>query len=194
MIDFVKFPKIARLSNVQLLITEKIDGTNAQVVIPEDPAQPLQVGSRNRWITPGKTTDNAGFAAWVADNEAGIRLLGPGTHYGEWWGQGIGRNYGLTERRWSLFNVFRLLPEGLPNNIRQVPVLYHNKLDSLFYSGDELLSVITRLQYNASVAEPGFMKPEGVVVNLGGHLFKYLFDKTRPSPEENTVEQARQSS
>jgi ATP-dependent RNA circularization protein (DNA/RNA ligase family) len=54
---FEDFPKIARLSR-ECCITEKIDGTNAQVVITED-GQVL-AGSRTRFITP--EDDNYGFA------------------------------------------------------------------------------------------------------------------------------------
>lgn len=186
--EFKKFAKIPRMANTQLIITEKIDGTNAQIEVPEDPDAPLLVGSRNRYITPGKTSDNFGFAAWVDTYQDKLRLLGPGLHYGEWWGPGIGRGYLPTaeSRRWSLFNTSRPLPEGLPSGVGQVPVLYHRQLD-LFHGNleaEELRNVIIRLEYNGSVAAPGFMKPEGVVINIGGHLYKYVFDKGGPSPEE----------
>ena len=51
-----------------------------------------------------------GFARWVETNrERLITLLGPGLHFGEWWGSGIQRGYGLTkgDKRFSLFNVER---------------------------------------------------------------------------------------
>lgn len=47
--DFVKFPSIARYSR-DCVITEKIDGTNAQICITEDGQ--FLTGSRTRWITP----------------------------------------------------------------------------------------------------------------------------------------------
>ena len=56
-LEFREFPKIARLSR-EVIISEKIDGTNAQILITED-GQVL-TGSRNRWITP--QDDNYGFA------------------------------------------------------------------------------------------------------------------------------------
>lgn len=46
---FAAFPSIARLCR-DMIVTEKIDGTNAQVHITED-GQVL-AGSRSRWITP----------------------------------------------------------------------------------------------------------------------------------------------
>jgi hypothetical protein len=104
-----------------VIITEKVDGTNALVDITEAqgiyliPGETLAVvdgvsyivraGSRSRWLTPG--ADNYGFAAWVADNADELAKLGPGRHYGEWFGKGIQRNYGLEERRFALFNTSR---------------------------------------------------------------------------------------
>ena len=48
-IEFVGFNKIPRLTR-GCVVTEKIDGTNAQVFIPDDLSVVL-AGSRNRWIT-----------------------------------------------------------------------------------------------------------------------------------------------
>ena len=99
---FIEFPKIARLAR-ECIVTEKIDGTNGVICITED--GDLFAGSRSQWITPAQ--DNYGFAKWVEGNKAELLKLGPGYHYGEWWGQGIQRNYSLREKRWSLFNVSR---------------------------------------------------------------------------------------
>ena len=49
MVEFEAFQKIARLKR-NCVITEKIDGTNAQIFIGEDGE--FLTGSRNRWITP----------------------------------------------------------------------------------------------------------------------------------------------
>src|SRR5687768_16084610 len=98
--EFRPFGKIARL-NRDVVVTEKIDGANALVAVGEDGT--VRAGSRTRWIAPGD--DNFAFAAWVDKNIDALRGLGPGFHYGEWWGAGIQRRYGLTEKRFSLFNV-----------------------------------------------------------------------------------------
>lgn len=100
--DFVEFPKIARLSRM-CVITEKLDGTNASITITEDGQ--FLCGSRTRWITP--EDDNYGFARWAHDHKDELMTLGPGTHFGEWWGHGIQRKYDLEEKRFSLFNVAR---------------------------------------------------------------------------------------
>lgn len=181
---FEAFPKIPRLKNSLMRITEKIDGTNAQILIPEDPGQPIQAGSRNRWIYPNtetnKQTDNYGFAAWVKDNETVLRRLGPGRHYGEWWGAGIGRKYGMETKVFSLFNVGRYkdgIPEGCPVSL--VPVLYEGPV------GIEQVSFCRlHLMTYGSVAAPGFMQPEGTVVQIGNFMYKDIIEKTGPSPEE----------
>ena len=102
--EFRPFPKIPRLSR-EIIITEKIDGTNASITITEDGQ--FLTGSRNRWITP--EDDNFGFSAWAHANKDVLMGLGVGTHFGEWWGHGIQRGYGLPKgrRRFSLFNVGR---------------------------------------------------------------------------------------
>lgn len=101
--EFVGWPKIGRL-NRDIIITEKIDGTNAAVGITAGGIVYAQ--SRTRIITP--QNDNAGFARWVEQHADALREhLGEGLHFGEWWGVGIGRNYDLSERRFSLFNTKR---------------------------------------------------------------------------------------
>ena len=159
MTDFIPFPKIARLSR-GMVVTEKIDGTNAQIHFTD--AGEMLVGSRTRWITP--EDDNYGFAAWAKAHEEELRALGPGSHFGEWWGQGIQRRYGLTEKRFSLFNVGRWGPGAKDEALR--PACCH--VVPLLYSGDFSVEAvdgaIVGLRTFGSRAAPGFMQPEGVVV------------------------------
>jgi hypothetical protein len=174
---FQKIPRLAR----QVVITEKLDGTNALVAIHHDPAMPLAIGSRNRWLTPGKTSDNYDFCRWVLDNEETIRRLGPGWHYGEWWGIGIARRYNIGERRWSLFDTRwteeELRGRGLPANVRVVPTLVSATLSPLDATQDPVQSCINDLFRHGSVAAPGFMHPEGIVIrhSASGHLYKWTF-------------------
>lgn len=168
-------------------ITEKIDGTNAQILIPEDPGQPIQAGSRNRWIYPNteenKQQDNYGFAGWVKDNETMLRRLGPGRHYGEWWGAGIGRKYDMETKVFSLFNVGRYAKNGLPEGVpvQLVPVLYEGDCSNQ----DEKVDFYWRcLLAEGSKAAPGFMNPEGMVIQIGDFVYKHIIEKTGPSPEE----------
>lgn len=165
--DFVPFPKIPRLKR-GCIITEKLDGTNAQIVIDEDGN--VRAGSRNRWITP--ENDNFGFASWVAQNKDSLLELGVGQHFGEWWGFGIQRGYGLHERRFSLFNTGRWSdPAVRPACCGVVPVLADGDFTSTIV--DETLEA---LKAGGSVAAPGFMKPEGVIVFMTAsrHLYKVL--------------------
>lgn len=57
LVDFVPFPKMARLRR-DCIITEKIDGTNASVLITD--SGDVFAGSRNRFVYPND--DNYGFA------------------------------------------------------------------------------------------------------------------------------------
>ncbi len=63
-IEFEAFPKIARLSR-PIIVTEKIDGTNAQIHIEQDGT--FLVGSRKQWLT--KEKDNFGFHRWAHENK-----------------------------------------------------------------------------------------------------------------------------
>jgi hypothetical protein len=167
-IPFIEFPKMPRLSR-EVIVTEKIDGTNAQVHITDDGL--ILAGSRTRWISP--EADNFGFAAWVRDNAEELTKLGPGSHFGEWWGAGIQRRYGLTEKRFSLFNVDRW-SEDRPACCHVVPVLYRGTFDTARI--DEQLESLRRC---GSAAAPGFMNPEGIVVfHIAGRVgFKKTIHK-----------------
>lgn len=153
--EFQAFKKIPRL-NRDMVITEKIDGTNACVHITDEGE--IYAGSRTRWITPGKKTDNYGFAQWVEDNKVELLKLGPGRHFGEWWGKGINRGYGLEERRFSLFNVDRY-GVNRPACCGVVPVLFSGAFDS-----NVIKSNLEQLRATGSVVVPGFLKPEGIVI------------------------------
>ena len=154
MIEFNEFPKIARF-NRDVIVTEKIDGTNAQVFIDDDGN--LFAGSRNRWLTVDK--DNFGFARWVEDNREELLKLGPGRHFGEWWGNGIQRGYGLKAKRFSLFNASRWTDETCPMCCYVVPVLFADLFENLNTG-----YLLKQLEETGSVAAPGFMDPEGIVI------------------------------
>lgn len=168
--DFQDFPKMARLSR-EMIVTEKIDGTNAQIFITSDGE--IKAGSRTRWITP--QDDNFGFARWVEENKEELLKLGEGRHFGEWWGSGIQRNYGLTEKRFSLFNTSRWSDDNVrPSCCHVVPVLYQG-----IFSTDAINLELEKLKFYGSAASPGFMKPEGVVAfHIAGNVgFKKTLEK-----------------
>ena len=185
--DFEKFPKISRLSR-ECIISEKIDGTNAQILITPDGK--MLVGSRRKWLTLNQ--DNAGFAHWAHEHQDELRTLGVGRHFGEWWGQGIRRKYGMTEKRFSLFNLTRwclhgetpeVIPSADPRIIKiqdvlppcchLVPMLRRGE-----FSTTMVESALHELREGGSVAAPGYMNPEGVVIfHIAGNVcFKKTLD------------------
>ena len=188
--EFIEFPKMARLSR-ECWVTEKIDGTNAQIYITDDGQ--MLVGSRTRWLT--LESDNFGFAWWAMKHREELLQLGPGRHFGEWWGSGIQRGYGLQkgEKRFSLFNVARWCLAGetpqriltadpriekyqdvLPACCHLVPVLRRGVFDTRVCAW-----ALDELRVKGSLAAPGFMKPEGIVVfHVAGNVgFKRTLDK-----------------
>ncbi len=88
--------------------------------------------------------------------------LGAGHHFGEWWGSGIQRGYGLLngEKRFSLFNTKKWLNNpDLPKCCSVVPVLYEGMFEE-----SAIQNALIKLQEFGSVASPSFMKPEGIVI------------------------------
>jgi len=211
-LTFEPWPKIPRWSNETVTITEKIDGTNACVVIlpySPDHESMIQEGyakafgydnpdlmaemytfavqSRKRFIKPGKETDNAGFAAWAWENaKALIELLGYGKHYGEWWGRGIQRGYGLDEKRFSLFRPWRYehlaLTDEVPG-LGVVPTLYAGGAEGLLTTS----IILATLEQEGSKAAPGYMRPEGIIIQsqLTQSTYKaFTWDDGRPKSEK----------
>lgn len=180
-IEFEAFPKLARLSR-NCIITEKIDGANAQIIITTDGE--MACGSRTRLITP--KDDNFGFARWAYERkEELVAKLGPGRHFGEWWGCGIQRGYGLKEKRFSLFNAKRWEMEDLPEGVYTVPILFEGLFDTLAVD-----NCINELNHLGSIAAAGFMKPEGVVIfHIAGNVgFKKTIEKDEvPKGSKETV-------
>jgi hypothetical protein len=157
-----------------MVVTEKIDGTNAGIRITPEGA--IYAQYRNRLITPDD--DNMGFARWVAENAGALTdVLGPGLHFGEWWGRGIQRGYGLDEKRFSLFNVNRWEPEtdelAMVPGLGIVPVLLRYTFDT-----QHIDACLNDLAVNGSKAAPGFPRPEGLIVyqKAAGQVFKVLIE------------------
>ncbi|OWZ90434.1 hypothetical protein B9J07_28005 [Sinorhizobium sp. LM21] len=164
--EFESFQKISRAKQgFGCVITEKLDGSNGQILIED--GKIVGVGSRQRWIKPGKITDNYGFARYVEENEEEIvAKLGDGQHFGEWWGSGIQRAYGLTgsDKRFSLFNTGRWSDAAVrPSCMSAVPVLYAGE-----FTRAAVEQVMRELAEGGSRAAPGFMRPEGIIIYLPG--------------------------
>lgn len=151
---YPKFPKIDRLYS-DICITEKIDGTNGLIYVSKDGM--VRAGSRNKWLYIDQ--DNYGFCAWVSANYEELAKLGPGRHYGEWYGSGIQRGYGLTEKRFALFNPTKDISHINIPTLTKVPVLYSGT-----FSQQALRSVELELLCGGSQAAEGFVNPEGFMV------------------------------
>ncbi len=205
--DHIEFRKIPRLSR-DIIITEKIDGTNGLLYVTD--IGELWAGSKNRWLT-GPKDDNHGFWAWAnAHRHELVYGLGPGYHYGEWWGNGIQRGYGLKkdDKRFSLFNTTRwcewddqaqlISAPGaepkyqsiLPECVRLVPVLYRGA----FLTRDIEITM-QALAVRGSWASPGYMNPEGVVIyhTAGNCFFKKTFENDNPTTEQRRKKHGKAS-
>lgn len=202
MSDFQSFPKISRYFR-DIVITEKLDGTNGQVYIkvltPGDDRKTLlarwsnpdttvggelglYAGSRNRILSV--KSDNFGFARWVEEHAPELSDLGVGRHFGEWWGNGINRGYGLQpgDKRFSLFNSTRWAdPEERPLCCDVVPMLYSGPI--VMPDGElAVRHVMRRITFAGSQAAPGFKNPEGIVVY---HTHGNFLQKISCDPEED---------
>lgn len=194
---FEAFPKLTRFSH-DWTVTEKIDGTNGQVLIVPQAAWPdpdsqfspenalaqvnhegtiyaVLAGSRNRLLTVGKG-DNHGFAAFVQERaEDFVRLLGEGRHFGEWYGKGIGpRGYDIDPKRFALFNAGRWTGVELPDRVDAVPTLFSGYLSD----SSEFDRCLSQLKQFGSRIAPNFLDPEGIVMYHGPSrtTFKKTFD------------------
>lgn len=180
-IEFQAWPKTPRLFR-DIVVTEKVDGTNSAVIfedvtlldvdlipsneliVRDDKVYQVGAQSRNRLITPGKTTDNHGFAAFVYENKEELfDLLGPGRHFGEWWGKGIQGRYKVDFKGFALFNtekhegVYKWFADGSVL-VEVMPVLYKGP-----FSEKKIRELLTELDTNGSLVSP-FDKAEGIVV------------------------------
>lgn len=195
--EFRSWGKTPRLFR-DIVITEKIDGTNSAVIIQEsdgydegalaqivvdDVLYDVGAQSKNRLIYPGKTTDNYNFAQWVEENaELLVRRLGPGRHFGEWWGKGIQKRYpDANYRVFSLFNTARHKDtffytenlNGMSAMVESVPVLYEGP-----FSETQIQKVAKELLLWGSVAAPLAPKPEGICIyhTQSKQVYKFTFD------------------
>jgi hypothetical protein len=170
LLEFKPFDKIGRLKRM-CTITEKLDGTNAQVQFDDDGN--MLVGSRKREIFPEgsiqgmdgnivKGTDNFAFAHWCTTYRKELyEYLGKGCHYGEWVGRGIQRGYNFEGKKFFLFNNLRHdeVPKVLEDaGLGVVPTLYNGDFDTGIV--DEIMD---ELLVSKSLVD-GVTVPEGIVV------------------------------
>jgi len=180
---YPKFESIPRL-NRNFVISEKIDGTNGLIEVVRDTLtkEPVEksfysktdgriyvsregvnyevrAGSRSRWLTDSR--DNFGFWQWVKANAVELTKLGQGRHYGEWYGKGIQRGYGLDEKRFMLFNSDRWSDDAERPECCEVATVLARSSNNLTMHVER---TIADLKLRGSAHVPGFTNPEGVVV------------------------------
>lgn len=202
MLEFKEFEKISRL-NREVIVTEKIDGTNGQVHIRLADgslehgfdcqieiggiSHYIRAGSRNRWVPHVGGDDNNGFGRWVYAHAHELAALGAGAHFGEWWGSGIQRKYGLSEKRWSLFNVGRWVDRrdpripGVQDKATDAPECCHVVPILCYGIGlwDPVQEGLHMLREHGSHAAMGFKNPEGIVAfhTHARELFKVTLER-----------------
>jgi hypothetical protein len=174
--EFKAFSSISKMGKMQMQITQKLHGSNAVICIypKEDGTLDLRCGSRTRWLAVHD--DNYGFCNFVESNrDAFIAKLGLGYHYGEWVGLGINSGEGLQEKILALFDFWRYRNEegnlDLPERVTVVPLLYKGPIDF-----SKVAETMEDLKTNGSKLVPGFMRPEGVVIQLAGVRYKEVFE------------------
>lgn len=154
-LEFTPWPKIPRIKSNEVTITEKIDGTNAAIIIQNGKLVGCQ--SRKRLITPDD--DNMGFARWAFDNKYFFEeRMCDGTHFGEWAGPGIQKNpHNLERKTFFLFNTFKWKDlYCVKDDLTVVPILYEGQFnDTIVYN--------TMVELKR-VADLNGYEPEGVII------------------------------
>jgi hypothetical protein len=183
---FKGFPKIARLTR-EVVVTEKLDGTNILFYIDED--RNLFIGSRRQWLS--EHNENHGAWHWAMERKEELLTLGTGYHYGELIGKSIQRGYGLQEKRVYLFNTSRWIKdrtqqpmekqEYCPSCCHVVPILYRGEFDTACIE-----TTLLNLKQVGSIAAPGFMNPEGIVIfhSASGTYFKKTLENDEGKNEK----------
>lgn len=197
--EFRSWGKTTRLDS-EVVVTEKIDGTNAAVVIssvfdPQDTSGTLVdlggksvlVGAQSRKKTITPDNDNAGFATWVWDNASVLaRELGPGYHYGEWWGHKIQREYGRQngERYFSLFDVYRYGTKDRElAGLSVVPVI----AQGTFTAGLIELAQDMIWKYGSLAVTDDFYQAEGIVVLFKNNKARFKVKQDGEGGDPNSI-------
>lgn len=191
-VSYPSFSSIERLENIYCVISEKIDGTNGLIQIDykydwngqryDDHL--VQFGSRNRYITT--TDDNAGFANYFTPHIASICTLAeslinygdndnpkqdwPIYIYGEWFGKGIQRGYGLDEKYFMPFSSFyaeHMIKAGIPN-IMMPNIMYTGKFSLEVV--DNCMNRLTSGGFHTLITNYDY--PEGVVIYFPKYNFR----------------------
>ena len=175
---YPKYPKTHRLENINCIISEKVDGTNGLIHgIYDSKTESFKVkfGSRTRYLNPEvKDGDNFGFASFYLPYKKLFKKLFNSLReehsdlcdikiYGEWFGKGIQRGYGLENKYFMPFNKYyaAFLQQGSIPNIIEPYIFCECK-----YNIQESLDAMSLLRANGSYLIPGYDNPEGIIINF----------------------------
>ena len=171
--EFRKWAKTKRFVDVEMVITQKMDGTNAQILFSKDSTPDdirVMAGSRNRWLSSDK--DNFGFHEFVAINYKELfAALGPGRHYGEWCGPQIQTTEGLDVRKFFTFNSSKEIDSTFQHLVSPVAELYRGPIDL-----HKIIESLEALTVHGSYYN-GFHPVEGIIVSLSGVRYKIYLDQ-----------------
>lgn len=151
---FHPFPSIPRGKNMEVTITEKLDGCNVGIHIDEN-LKFSGAQSRKRMLDATKKGDQNGFYKWCLEQDD-LGDLGYGIHYGEWHGEGIRKNpQKIVGKKLSLFNTFKDRAT-LPKNVDLVPILFQGTFHT------DLIDIVMSHLKQQGIAQ-GY-SPEGIVI------------------------------
>lgn len=148
-----------------VMVTEKIDGTPAVLVIEEEPGgRQVHSALEGRAAALDSTTD------WFYANQRKlIRLLAPGVYDAAWVGA-EGRDYGLEDPGLVILDPAGYDPNE-PNKydgiegLRHAPVLYYGPVKPE-NGQDPIEEALRRLKFAGSALAPGYKHPAGVIVTM----------------------------
>ena len=148
-------------------ISEKIDGTNAQVfVVAEDrgrrqPGRGLGGSLRKRTTSVSRRGSPIMLTSCASSAQDVISA--------EWYGRGIQRRYGLQDRRFALFNSCTDGPRSARRAAAIVPVLTTRTMGA-----DVVSECLETLRSGGSLARSGFHAPGGIVIyhHASGGMFR----------------------
>ena len=180
---FKPWPKLGRVNKETITITEKIDGTNAAIIVENGKL----VGTQSRSRLLSDTEDNHGFHKWAMKNADVFAQLGDGHHFGEWAGKGINKNrMGLDGKKFFLFAWYAETKIEHPE-IEYVEVLFQGPR-----SEDNIITTFNRLYAFGYMGEDGVWvenkrtyTPEGIVIYY--HNSKHMEKMTIDFPDGKWV-------
>ena len=194
--SYPSFSSIERLENIYCVISEKIDGTNGLIEIQNKAnnsntgSMIVKFGSRNRYIS--FSDDNAGFANFFRHYEKKFKNMAkeiiassynedsqtdeiptenyPLRIYGEWFGKGIQRGYGLDDKYFMPFSSFyaeHMIKAGIPN-IMMPNIMYTGKFSLEVV--DNCMNCLTSGSFHNLITN--YDNPEGIVIYFPKYNFR----------------------